>query len=355
MFLKSVHVKQVRNLDSVEIKLAKGINFFQGLSGSGKTSILESIYVALRGKSFRARRLDKLIPLTKQVKPQIDLVAISDSEASYRIQFSLNDSAILIRINERPLPRLSQLARLVPVQFFGTSVAHSFFGMRQERSAFLDWGLFHVKHDFHDVLIQYNRCLKQRNEALKQNNHAVIKSFTGNLIQLANKLDEYRAEHIKDIGLTLCKLAQLDLELRYSRGWSVNRPLVEVLESNLQTDIKRGFTSAGPHYCNIDLIKNNYSLIDYCSNGERKYFLLLLYLAQIDLLANQTDNKPIFLLDDFDSEFSTDIQELFLSTLKQKNIQCLITGNFSTLELKRFSNSVFHVKHSKVSTDSIGE
>ena len=57
MLLKTLNVSQVRNLESVSIGCHAGANIIYGANGSGKTSLLESIFLLGRGRSFKHRDL----------------------------------------------------------------------------------------------------------------------------------------------------------------------------------------------------------------------------------------------------------------------------------------------------------
>jgi DNA replication and repair protein RecF len=57
MFLSKLDIFQVRNLQAVQLSCHPQANIIYGANGSGKTSLLESIYLLGRGRSFRHRDL----------------------------------------------------------------------------------------------------------------------------------------------------------------------------------------------------------------------------------------------------------------------------------------------------------
>ncbi|MBS0628523.1 MAG: AAA family ATPase, partial [Verrucomicrobia bacterium] len=50
-----------RNYTMVDALFSQGINYIQGVNGSGKSNLLEAIYLLSTGKSFRTSRLQELI------------------------------------------------------------------------------------------------------------------------------------------------------------------------------------------------------------------------------------------------------------------------------------------------------
>ncbi len=61
MPIESISIEQFRNLQPVQLQLSPQLNLFIGNNAAGKTSLLETLYVLARGRSFRARQLDKLV------------------------------------------------------------------------------------------------------------------------------------------------------------------------------------------------------------------------------------------------------------------------------------------------------
>ena len=61
MPLKKISLTSFRCFEYLEIDLSPRINFFYGANGSGKTSILEAIFIFSSGKSFKSSNLTSLI------------------------------------------------------------------------------------------------------------------------------------------------------------------------------------------------------------------------------------------------------------------------------------------------------
>src|ERR1700736_2162162 len=61
MTLRRVQVSDFRCLQLAELEFDPPFTLISGANASGKTSLLEAIYVLGRGRSFRTRRLEHLI------------------------------------------------------------------------------------------------------------------------------------------------------------------------------------------------------------------------------------------------------------------------------------------------------
>ena len=61
LYIEELKGKSIRNLKNFSIKTNPSLNFFYGANASGKTSVLESIYLLSRLKSFRTKRISDVI------------------------------------------------------------------------------------------------------------------------------------------------------------------------------------------------------------------------------------------------------------------------------------------------------
>ena len=61
MFIKSLQLKNFRNYDAASVTFGQGINVLSGENASGKTNMLEAIYLLGLGKSPRTSREKELI------------------------------------------------------------------------------------------------------------------------------------------------------------------------------------------------------------------------------------------------------------------------------------------------------
>ncbi|MGY8816267.1 MAG: AAA family ATPase, partial [Pseudomonadales bacterium] len=82
MFLKKLGIHGLRNLSHNEVYLSPTSNFFYGVNGSGKTSLLEAIHVLGRGRSFRSRTLEPIINEEEQACTVYGVVQAERSSVS---------------------------------------------------------------------------------------------------------------------------------------------------------------------------------------------------------------------------------------------------------------------------------
>ena len=61
MRVKSLNIKNLRNISSTQLDLDPSLNCFIGDNGAGKTSILEALSVLSKGRSFRTGQIASII------------------------------------------------------------------------------------------------------------------------------------------------------------------------------------------------------------------------------------------------------------------------------------------------------
>src|SRR5580692_1821733 len=194
MTLQRIQVSDFRCLHSAELEFDPKFTLISGPNASGKTSVLESIYVLGRGRSFRTRRLDNLIRLGAN-----RFVIFGEAGAERRTGLGIEGSALGMRakMGGDRVASLAELAAVLPVQIIDPEVHRLIEEGPSRRRRFLDWGVFHVEHNFVSRWQQYQQVLKQRNAALRQRQPAaVVSAWDGELVRLGSAIDHSRRSYV---------------------------------------------------------------------------------------------------------------------------------------------------------------
>src|SRR5690606_33797476 len=122
----------------------------------------------------------------------------------------------LIRIDGSNAASLAELSAILPVLILDASAFDLLDGSPSQRCKFIDWGVFHVEHQFYDCWRRFNRILKQRNMLLKSGvrDYAQYEPWDKELCAMAARIEQYRLLFLKDYQPVLdAVLQQLDAEL----------------------------------------------------------------------------------------------------------------------------------------------
>lgn len=361
MPIKRLQIQGVRNLEQVAIADCGAINVFTGSNGSGKTSLLESIFILARARSFRSVQFNTAINhlLTRCV-----VFAEMANGTSIGVMRSRNEQQ-LFKLNGTPIHSASQLADALPLQLIDADSFSLLEGGPKVRRQFLDWGVFHVEPEFLFHWRRVQKAIKQRNNLLRQ---AKVKNakiedselvpWDTELVQCAEKIDAMRARYLRRLEphfLRLLKhLVPLETpELHYRRGWPDTQALEKVLQKDLARDLLHGTTHSGPQRADIDIQIGGRAAEDVLSRGQEKLLACALRLAQGVLLHEITGKTCIYLVDDLPAELDLPRRQALCQQLSAMRSQVFVTATDPESLRGCWPSSIetrwFHVEQGRVS------
>ncbi len=330
MVLKTLRVQNFRTHSDFILEIGEKSTLISGANGSGKTSLLEAIYFALQGTSFRSS--DKEILRNDGSSWfRIDLKDSKDSLRTIIFNDAVQKSKKQFLVDGNKKARLSSNLR-IPVVLFEPDDLQLLSGSPTRRRNFLDYFLSQIFPSFQLALTRYNKALKQRNNLLKRDNVSKDELFPWNLM-----LAEYGAEIISKrqdfLELLNSKIEEVYFEISGVKdeikidylGEKVSKnEILAILSENIERDKILGYTNFGPHKHDIQFIFNKKPAQNVASRGENRSLVLALKFIETDILADLTSKRPIVLLDDVFSELDDDRQKLL--TKHFSKYQTIITS-----------------------------
>jgi DNA replication and repair protein RecF len=361
VWLQRLDIGDLRNLESVRLLLEPGLNYFYGANGAGKTAVLEAVHLLARGRSFRTNQTGDFI---RRGAEEVRVMAVLEDEHRGRqtlgIAKSRRDRTDL-RINGQPGRRLSDAALLLPLQVMVPSLSDLVFGAPAERRHWLDWGTFHVKHDYLHVHRDCLHALRQRNAALKALGSGRIQQqaldvWTEEFVKFAELVTVERQAYLENLAPHLANVAEalvpgLDLEITYRPGWTPGADLRKVLSESSAKEVKFGTTQSGPHRADVDLRAWGMPAGACLSRGQGKSLASAMMLAQSQLLMRTARRSSVFLIDDVGAELDPQHTELFFGMLLELGVQVLATSTQAPdgqSSIPRSAITTFHVEQGSV-------
>jgi DNA replication and repair protein RecF len=350
VIIQELKVNNLRNLSSVNIELSTGVNLIVGPNASGKTSLIEAVYLLGRGKTFRETRLENII---QDGKESTTIFAKMVGNKRETIGLIKNRKGIEISINGNRQNRVSTLADHFPINLI-TPKTHEIIEAGPEiRRRFLDWAVFHVEPTYKNIVSSYLKLVKERNHLLK-NDHSLLTLWEASIEKQADIINKYRnayltklTPHFNEVVTSYKNMPHLILS--YNQGSDSSRSLSAVLRSKRDIDISRGFTSAGPHRADLKILIDSKMAKSRLSRGEQKIATVALIVAQIKLLNEVANKKPLLLIDDLAAELDEKNRQTTLSLIRGIGIQVLLTSTSKNLIPLVENETVFHVEQGMVS------
>lgn len=357
--LSEISIKHLRNITDLSIQPSSGINLLLGPNGSGKTSLLEAIHLLALGRSFRSRLLKTVVQFDQQA---LQVTAkMRRHNIPLGLQFDIKNG-LLIRFNNSPLKKLSDLASQLPLQNIPANSHHFFEQGPRYRRQLLDWGLFHVEQSFNYHWQNYKKSIQQRNSALKQHKaDSEIRLWDELLITHGEKISELRQNYlnnikhdIKVIFKQLCpEFVNFDIDVKYHSGWPQEKTLSQAIEHTFIRDKQLAYTKVGPHRSDWTLKIDDHNAAEVLSRGQQKLFFIALCIAQIRSKKELEKGDGILLIDDLSSELDQEHLKLVVEQLSLLPVQIFISTSDDKLkqlilDLVDGEQQVFHVKQGEI-------
>lgn len=348
-----------RNYENIYFEFSNKQNIIIGPNGSGKTNIIEAIYVLAITKSFRGS-LDKV--LINNGKSQMSIEGSVRDKITHKYKIIISEDGKAVKIDDKKIPKLSNYISKINVIIFTPENVNIIKNSPASRRNMLNIEISQLNNEYLKLLNEYNKILKQRNAFLKLmyiNNLAspdYLWILTDKLIDYGIKISELRNNFIDEINKYY---DDINYKITRNRGLKVlyvssfknktKKELVEKYKYYLDRDIAIGKTSIGIHHDDLIFSQNGKNLKDYGSEGEQKNAIICFKLAEIEIFINNKGIYPILILDDLFSELDNKKITNILKKIN-KNLQIFITTtDLNMINTKILNNcTIFEIKNKKV-------
>lgn len=242
----------------------------------------------------------------------------------------------------------------------------------QKRRSFLDSLISQVSASYLRDLISFNNVRKQRNSLLQDfqgpRNRllATLEPWDVQLIDYGSRIVAKRARVLNRFQAYLTKQYQLisGMQLRphlqyqtfcdSSEGKkTIENQYRQALADAREVELKREFTTIGPHRDEIVFYLDDFELRKFGSQGQHRLFALSLKMAQLTYFSDKLEELPVFLLDDVFGDLDEKRTGILLEALAQQAGQTFITSanplHFkNSIHFDGEKNGAFSVKDSVV-------
>ena len=319
MILNRVRYQGFRNLVDAEIDFSDDFNYIIGDNGAGKTNLLEAVYYAGNGSSFREKEDRSLIRFNAKFL-RVEAEAGSDRIAAVYLDAARKK----IMLDGNNVPRISDFIGWLGVTIMSIDDIWIVRGAPARRRHFLDWAIAKVSPAYVAALVEYRKIVRQRNRFLQSLNEngsrKLFEVFDEQLIASGNEIYRRRAaklpelrEIFADIGAHF-SLRKLDMD--YKTECSDMELNEQVLRRVRSVEIARGQTVVGPHRDDLLFSLNGHSMQHYASEGEERAASISLKLAEAEMLYRARGERPILLLDEVSAELDATKRDILLGLLQ---------------------------------------
>jgi DNA replication and repair protein RecF len=326
--LERFSVTNLRCIEQADVDLSPTLTLLHGPNASGKTSLLEAIFLLGRGRSFRTRNSDRLIEHGRDHLRVIGSLT-GRAELGHHLGIEVARSGTLARIDGRPAASLAQLAQVFAVQVIEPGVHRLVEEGGYRRRRWMDWAVFHVEPQFVDTWLRYTRALKQRNAALKVNPEDA-QVWNPELARTGESIAASRRRYLETLDpwwrSAVTALSGQEVDLHYHQGWGQEHTLEEALAASRTRDEAHHLTHAGPHRADVAVRLRGRPAREVLSRGQQKLVAAAMTLAQLQLLQHTTGTLTTLLLDDPAAELDGERLQRFIEQIHALRCQLVVTS-----------------------------
>lgn len=342
--LKSLQLQNFRSYKKIAYEFDKSVIII-GPNTSGKSNLIESIYLLSAGKSFRAEKDSQMVCLGNEmgrVKGRIDdmdleVVVTVGEVAGVKTQFKrffVNGVA----------KRRTDFVGSLPSVLFSPMDLEIVAGSPGVRREFLDSVLEQTDRDYRIALLGYSKAIKQRNALLELVKDGLPRKddqfeyWDSLVIRNGNILTRKREEFIS--YLNEAKKEVFEFRIEYDKSL-ISR---ERLDQYRDAENATGVTLVGPHRDEFFIyFEEDKPLKAFGSRGQQRLGVLQLKLLELRYLREKLDLDPLLLLDDVFSELDEghinlileirDNQQTIITTTHEEFIPGKIKSKMEIIEL----------------------
>lgn len=348
MYLQKLILSNFRSFTRKEFKFGPHVTLFIGPNAIGKTNILEAIYLAATGKSFRASHEPEMIfnaqewgSVTTYIKDaqnnsiKLEIMVTSGNVQGKSVAYKL------FKVNGVGR-RWKDFAGKLKCVLFRPEDIDLVLGSPGLRRNYLDLVLEQADWQYRACNLAYQKGLRQRNKLLDRirdgeaqktqlifwdqlliKNGEIIQEKRANLIDFFNQFlakcqGFYKESQRVSLMYDKSAITQARLDKYYEPGVALGITLVGPHRDNIKFQVKP---------CNVKQIfgfNDNRDLGIFGSRGEQRMAILATKLAELEFLQDKTHERPILLLDDIFSELDIEHREQIFKIIP--NQQTIITA-----------------------------
>lgn len=326
--IKAIKLSDFRNFKKKSFDFSDKITVIIGPNASGKTNILESLFLLSTGKSFKARTEAEML------RYEAELARVLGKTEVFKLES-------LITRGDNGWPRKKLLVNGVPkrlIDFAGNFKVVLFGPWDMDlvtespslRRKFLDTVLSQVDREYRRSILSYEKGLRQRNRLLYRIreeglSRSQLLFWNQLLIRNGDLITQKREEFIEFVN-SQPSLNDQKFRLEYDRSAISEGRLGQYAEE----EVAAATTLVGPH--RDDFIfqiagrgepRRSRNLDSFGSRGEQRMGILWLKIAELNFIESKTGERPTLLLDDIFSELDHEHREVVMMLSKKQ--QTIIT------------------------------
>lgn len=355
LLVNKLELKNFRNYQSFALEDLSALTIFVGPNAVGKTNLMEAIDLVTSISSFRNSKTEELVGVPGLPTSVKSWVSDEHRQLEFALQVVEGKKKYLLNGKEK---RSSDLRGMLPSVTFIPDDLTLIKGSNTHRRHALDSLGSQLAPSYPVIRREYEQILRQKNNLLKEDpSIPFLESVDEVLVKCATQLFCYRLSlfqklipYIQDFYRDISHRDEL-ITAEYVPSWEEDSVSHETLDPHDKELIRQRFYKAveerrfeemarkhaviGPHKDEIRFYINGRAADTYGSQGQQRSLVLAWKLAEVTLIEEMIDARPVLLLDDVMSELD-EIRRNELTKYVLRSTQTFIT----TTNISYFSDEI---------------
>lgn len=329
MIIKSLSLRNFRNIASADFEFHPKVNIFTGNNAQGKTNLCEAVSICL-GKNFRSPKPAELVPFggDENIETAIELVFSFDNmDKDNTILYTQKKGNVKLTFNEIEMKSAEKLYGALRYVSFIPEDLYIVKGNPEKRRDYLDYVSNMINRVHNSKLYEYNKALRQKNNLLLKLDgydvaaaSAMLESWNDTLSKLGvnvmcgrikyfDILQEYAKEFYSQLNQNNEQLSvKYESSIMEDKIYTIEdvnfmyETYMNKLRETAERELRMKYTVAGVHRDDILFMINNMPSKDFASQGQIRSIAIALKLAEAKMIYEKSNDYPIMILDDILSE-----------------------------------------------------
>ena len=353
MQIQSLNLLNFRNYEKASITFDKHLNVIYGKNGSGKTNLVEAIYVLALTRSFR-QVSDRTLIRSNTNLTKISGVLNNQYQNKYKVIITPDGKKV--KIDEAKITKISDYISKINIVLFNPTDLKMVKDTPSIRRKYLNIAISQHNLLYLKYLNDYNKLIKRRNAYLKQmytNGNSIGKYLdiiTEKMVDVGLNIYKIREQYLEDVNKYISTIYERIAEKGYLKIVYVSDYLNKskddlklMYKNSLKKDLAFGKTNLGVHHDDILFYLDDSEIKDYGSEGQQKNAVIAWKFSELTILKKIKGENPILILDDLLSELDTEKIQNILNLI-ESDVQTFIT----TTEIDKVKNLLKKEDYKKI-------
>jgi len=326
MFIDEVNIVNFRNFEKFRLKFDKK-NYIIGSNGSGKTTIIESIYTSFYRKSFRTPKPSELIRFN--CKSFTVKTHILKDNLNNNFYYHYSNSNKVHLLNGKRIKNLYEIATNFPIIIHSPYHEGLTDKLNKNKISLIDKTIIILDKEYKIKLQKFNKLLKHKKALLEKNNRKLFNTINELIIELYDNIYTKRLDVINTINKMLKELTPIkNIEFKL-----IKPDIAKLL--NMENSKKKLFLTL--HSQKLYISKTNTNIENFLSYGQKKELSIYSIYCLLKVIEENLKDDIILLLDDFETGLDEKKVKTFYEVFSKNQI--IITG----VESRYLNNSDINI------------